>query len=173
MRKTKTTPEQRQEIVRRVKAGEKGRDIAKEFNVHESYVSRLCQAEQPPPLPDNALDLKRKSDADLKSLFTKFRKDIHRIEYQRFERREEIFNLEDIIKREQEKHEKVAAGSPLRKAINQTITAYRHQIDALSDTSEDDQELCTRYQCLAHIANEFLRRGISIPVYHSRHQPPI
>ena len=160
MQKGKLSPEDRAEIVRRVEAGEKQKDLAAEYNVSEGYISHVKDPENTyttasPSLENLSVDELRQRQDELKDV-------IRHTDRDKYSRLTKCRDLNEQIQSETAQLE-IITDPRLREASETRLQGMRDQVAALDDHTRLDRDLIEANDARTHLAKEYVRRGLQIP----------
>ena len=133
MKYTKLSPADRKRVIERVKAGEKQKDVAADFGITPSYVSKIMKEETgaTPRKIKRFRDLSQRTNEQLQNRYVECFKEIKEHMSVLHQNRAETKVLERRIYEDTERLK--TAGDVLRLGIQKAIVAHRAQVSGLSD----------------------------------------
>ena len=161
MTNRKLSPEDRAEIVRRVEAGEKQKDLAAEYKVSEGYISQTVNDPEntyttaSPSLKALSVDELRQRQDELKDVIIHTNAEKRSLWMQ-------CQGLEKEIKFETDQLE-IITDPRLREASETLLQSKRDQVAALDDHTRLDLALIEAHDARTQLAQEYVRRGLQIP----------
>ena len=166
MKTQKITPEDRKQIIARVRAGEKQTDLASEYDVSKGYISQIVKASLPrntPTTPDTPVT--SLADVPLQKLTNRYyelNRLIAEIHAEKEDCRIQAHLLSERLKNDTKQLEETD-DPDLQSILKESIIATRSRITWNAKQTQQDRRLIERLAELLDVSNEFVRRGETIP----------
>ena len=160
MNKQKLTPQDRKSIVARVKSGEKQKDVARDFDITQGYLSKIIkQSKVKATGLESAVKLIDLSDKTTEQLQNRYR--VIHIELLQYNDKlglqlREVDGLQQSIKAESAKDDSVRDEG--------WILAQKKRLTWCRDTTRIGYDMARLYQEVPAILQAFAKRGVPVPV---------
>ena len=160
MNKQKITQKDRKNIVERVNAGEKQKDLAVEYGVSKGYLSKIVKQSKERELSDvsvpQQMNMSRFTTDQLKNRYRTIHIELHRHNEELQQRYLEADALEGSIEAESAKADGVRD--------EMWIMAQKKRLVWCQDTTRIGYEIARVHQEMSAIVQTLVKRGVPLPV---------
>lgn len=160
MNKQKTTQKDRKNIVARVKAGEKQKDLAVEYGISKGYLSKIVKQGKAKESSDvsvpQQMNMSRFTTDQLKNRYRTIQMELQRYNDELQQRYLEADALQQSIEAESAKDDVIRDEG--------WIMAQRKRLTWCQDTTRIGYEIARVHQEMSAIVQTLVKRGVPVPV---------